>query len=96
MPSVVASAALAAAGVNLALAAPSKHHGHAFRFEQKANGGYIKSAPIAMMNAYNKYGHTGAKAPAGLAAAADSETGTVSANPVNHNIVCSDESTIGG
>ena len=82
MQTFLTTAALVATA-GLSAAAPAEvYQRSTFKIEQVEHGKVLKSGPLAMMKAYNKYAKFGATAPADVkAAAAAVQSGSVSANP---------------
>lgn len=82
MQSILIAAALVATA-GLSAAAPAEvYQRSTFQIEQVEHGKVLKSGPLAMMKAYNKYAKVGAQAPSDVvAAAAAVQSGSVTANP---------------
>ena len=93
----LASAALVASAT-LSVAAPHELVGRStFQVLQVAAGKVLKSGPIQMMKAYEKYASVGATAPSDVqSAAAAAQSGSVSANPEQYDQSYLCPVTVGG
>lgn len=99
MHNILVSAALVALASS-SLAAPAEEvvGRKTFSVQQRASGKVFKSGPIQLNSAYQKYSKAGAVAPSKVAAAAAaaSQTGTVSASPEQFDQAYLCPVTVGG